>query len=165
VSTVTWTDFARACTPVQLPTPGTCKGGDLCLPAPAQPFPPRFCVLHTGVANSCPGTAYTDGPHIYYSDQVTDTRACSACSCGPVAGGGCRLPSIAGFPYLDTVCAVPGAGPFAVPTPCLPILTAKGFKLSTSPTVTDGGCAPDPSGGQPTGRATPTAPTTLCCTP
>jgi hypothetical protein len=168
IPAITWSDNALACTPVSLPERGSCRGGELCLPAPAQPFPPRFCVLQSGAATSCPSSGYTDGPHVYYADQVDDTRACSACDCGPVSGATCRYPpgGVAGFPYFDTSCGVPSSGPFSVPAPCVPVLTmVKGFRLGTLPNLNPGQCSPVEGTGAPMGAATPTNPTSLCCTP
>lgn len=154
---------ARACAPAVTPDQGTCRTNELCLPSPAPPFEPRFCVSQTGVAAACPGAPYTDGPHVYYGDGITDTRACSACACGGVTGAECTLSVAAGFRYLDPSCGTTGI-PFAVPTSCAAFQGGSPFRVPGTPELKTVGTCP-PTGGAPIGAATGTAPVTFCCTP
>jgi hypothetical protein len=162
VTPSSWGTHARACAPAAALAQGTCTAGELCAPAPAAPYPPRYCISRPGAQTSCPGE-FTDGPHVYYADVVADTRACSPCTCSGVTGARCQLPTPAGFHFLDSSCSTPEV-PFGVPTSCQALSTSQPLKIVAPPSLADAGsCAP--AGGQPTGDVTPTGATTFCCAP
>jgi hypothetical protein len=153
-----WTRQSLACAPMAVPDQGTCSSGEFCLPG--APSSLSYCVSQAGKAASCPAnSAYTQGPFVEYSGNVTDTRACSPCGCSPPDGGTCSPPQGLIF---DKMCNIP-AGP--------PLISPMGCSLATGLTAvmasslrTSGQCAS--TGGAPQGTATPSdPPTTFCCTP
>ena len=161
---VSWSRAARACAPATPPDQGSCAADALCLPSPASPYEPRFCVQQAGITTICPGAPYTDGPHVFFADAVADTRACSACTCGPSTGAQCTAAgSPQGWRYLDPQCTTTMTLPFSVPATCNGTAAAGPFKLTGRVTVSAGTCTS--AGGAPTGSAAPTSPTTFCCTP
>ena len=161
---VSWSRAARACAPSATPEQGTCNSAELCLPAPASPYEPRFCVQQSGAATACPGAPYTDGPHVFFADTINDSRGCSACTCGASTGAQCTAAGTPqGWRYLDSQCGTTMTLPFSVPTTCNPAAAAGPFKLTGPVTVSAGSCGS--AGGAPIGTAMTTGATTFCCTP
>jgi hypothetical protein len=161
-NTPTWKTFARGCKAVpRVP----CNGGaGICLAAPPATAGFRVCIYQVG-DNDCTGpelVPYTE-KHVFYKDYQ-DTRSCAACSCGSPSGSTCSSTvSI----YTDGACStlaysatVDATGPACHD---LPAGSPLGSKSATAPKYTPGTCAP--SGGEPTGAATPTNPSTYCCLP
>jgi hypothetical protein len=153
----TWSTTARACgtTPVD----GVCSGGGVCVPTPPSPFA-KVCIYQAGTA-ACPAGSYSVGSVFY--GGVSDSRACSGCSCGSPAGASCTGAVVQGFSMNTGVC-----GGTAVTLPflsgCQMIgVTIAGEEETTAPTANNGTCTA--SGGQASGSATPATPTTVCCTP
>jgi hypothetical protein len=60
--------------------------GTVCQPRPAPPFAAGLCVHQAGDV-ACPAGPFTDR-HVFFAG-VNDTRGCTACACGPAAGGAC----------------------------------------------------------------------------
>jgi hypothetical protein len=152
---VTWAGGAQVCQP-QGASQGSCTPGELCLSEGSG----AFCIMQAGMV-TCPAGDYSVS-HVYYGG-ATDTRACSACTCGPVSGASCSFASgPLGFPYLDPMCATAPTGALVLDS-CIVIPTVKAVELKATAMLLDaGGCAP--SGGVASGTATPAQPTTLCCT-
>jgi hypothetical protein len=153
---VTWAEGAQVCRPPQGAVQGSCTSGELCLSEGSG----AFCIMQAGMV-TCPPGDYAVS-HVYYSG-TTDTRACSACTCGPASGASCSFGGgPLGFPYLDPMCATAPTGALVLDS-CIVIPTVKAVELKATPMLLDAGsCAP--SGGVASGTATPAQPTTLCCT-
>jgi hypothetical protein len=152
-----WGTRAVACAPTAQ-SPLGCPAGEQCVPAAAAPFESRFCVLKAGTS-ACPPGAYS-AQRLYYGD-VTDTRGCSACSCGAPAGVDCNAGAHVATWGNPSCNANPGADLTPLPQACGSATGIKSVQLTATP---DGGsCAPD--GGLPTGVVAPQALTTICCTP
>jgi hypothetical protein len=161
---IIWSDVVRACTPESVPARGACSIDQLCVPTPASPFPPRFCVMRIGEATACPGQAYIVGPYVYNGSQVADSRGCTQCTCQSPTGASCSFPPLPPpvFRYVDSACNAP-MRPFSIPSGCQSLSGSNPFKVTSAPALAPGTC--QPLGGAPTGGATPTAPVTFCCTP
>jgi hypothetical protein len=153
-----WQMFARACRSVPH---FSCEGGaGSCLAMAPPAF--RACVYREGDHDCLPPTAYTE-KHVFY-DAFQDTRACSPCTCGTPSGSTCSATvSI----YTDGACStlaysatIDATGPACHN---LPPGSPLGSKLAGSTNYTAGACTPGAS--MPTGAATPTGPSTLCCLP
>jgi hypothetical protein len=158
---VRWRSYARAC--AQAVETECDDNQKLCVPV----APPGFatCVYQKG-DNDCPtGTVspYTE-KHVFY-EGVEDTRACTACSCGPPSGSVCSAEL---FVYGDSACATVPSYAETVTSAgaeCLDLApgAALGSKSASAPTYTPGAC--QPSGGAPTGGITAVVPSTFCCIP
>jgi len=153
----TWNTTARACGTA--PAAGECSGSGVCVATPPAPFA-KVCVYQAGTA-MCPAGAYSVG-HVFYGG-VSDSRACSGCSCGSPTGASCTGAQVQGFSVNTGTC-----GGTAVALPYGPAcetlgVTVNGEQETTAPTANNGTCAP--SGGQASGTATPATPTTICCAP
>jgi hypothetical protein len=86
VPAVTWRNVGVACASSVAAAIG-CTGANVCQPRASSPFLHGLCIHQAGDL-ACPtGTAFTDR-HVFFS-TVTDTRGCTACACGPAAGGSC----------------------------------------------------------------------------
>ena len=160
-----WQKAAVACE-AKANQQGVCSDGSSCLQATAL-----FCIMHAGQV-SCPaGRDYTI-QHIYFLDK-SDTRSCQGCTCTATLGS-CSFPGSPALPlvdaaaplsaYTDTTCSSFGATPLTVPSVCFgttgPVKNS--LKLSYLPVEQGGECIKaDP---MPVGMATPTMPTTFCCT-
>ncbi len=161
-----WDTFARGCDVVFPISPierSICFPGDL--------LPPGFalCIIRDG-EHACPAdpkNSFTER-HVFYQG-VQDDRQCSACSCGAPTGSACTA-TISIYKGNDLTCSGPALVPIPVsskgPT-CLDIQLpgqALGSKKATTPTTYLPGTCP-PMGGDASGTALPTEPTTLCCRP
>jgi len=102
LAAISWGQVGRACTP---DLGAACANGGTCIAAAA---PRLLCIQQTGDA-ACPTGSPFATPYVLYGG-VTDTRGCTACTCGNAVMGACT-----------------------------------------------------PSGGAPTGAATPSMPVTYCC--
>jgi hypothetical protein len=144
-----------------------CPSGYVCWPKPQSPFPPQACVFATGDL-SCPSTGYTVKRNYYKTQDVNDTRACSACpACGAPSGGACSATlGMWTKPSLGTAtCVDRTAASYTVPSTCQAFPANIGAIMFSGKGYTGGSCAPT---GQATatGACTPLgAPTTACCTP
>ena len=122
-----------------------------------------MCAFHSGDVPCVDFGSYQER-HVVYAGY-DDTRSCSACTCGPPAGGRCSTElSI----YADDACAsvpsyavtIDSSQPY-----CYDLVAgaALGSKSATPPTYSPGAC--QPSGGEPMGAATPVGASTFCCIP
>jgi hypothetical protein len=138
-----WADEARACAPTT--TPAACEGAAVCVPAVDPTF--AICVEQSGDV-ACP-PAYPN-QHLEYSG-LSDTRGCSACTCGAPSGASCGG---------GINCYADGA--------CGSYLTSTGGGCDQScpyvrydQQLSGGSCGA--ASVSPTGSATPTGATTFCC--
>jgi hypothetical protein len=165
------------CTAIQPPTPdagptwsyalacmgqagGACAGGFFCAPPQVAGF--EVCVALDG-DEECVGSTYTE-KHLAFLG-VDDTRSCSPCTCGAPSGGKCTATISV---YANGACASDEVYGLTIdstmPEWCFDVTTGPLLSKSASPPTYDAGPCP-PSGGAPTGTATPTSPTTFCCIP
>ncbi len=155
-----WSTTARACGTT--PIAGTCPGGGLCVPAPPSPFS-GVCIYQAGTS-TCPSGSYSVGSTFY--GGVSDSRACTSCSCGTPSGASCTGAGVQLFTQNTGVCG--GTAP-TVPfiSGCQALggnaIHTAGEQETTAPTANNGTCTA--TGGQASGTATPATPTTVCCTP
>jgi hypothetical protein len=147
----TWKENVRACAATSADQ-GACNGGELCLDLPAAPMKPSPCIVASGDV-ACPAGVYSAKALVYGS--WNDTRECSPCGCG--------APNVACAAQFED-CRT-GGGPLdaSAPTNCAPLPDPNGLGLTANPVPGAASCPAD--GGVPTGAATPTSPTTLCCYP
>jgi hypothetical protein len=133
-----------------------------------EPLPPGFkaCIFYDGeraCPNDDPGNTFTE-QHIFYQG-VKDDRQCSACTCGAPTGSVCTAAiSI----YKDATCSalLDQKSISSSSETCTDIQLpgqALGSK-SAGPTTYLPGTCPH-GGGEGSGIAIPTGPTTLCCRP
>ncbi|MCC6214510.1 MAG: hypothetical protein IT376_06550 [Polyangiaceae bacterium] len=139
---------ARACALPGSPSSAGC-GSDVCVPALPAGFT-NLCVLQAGDV-PCAGSTFVDR-HVVYGG-FDDQRACAQCSCAGTCGGSLGVWSNAGcLGNAEGTVSAFGAGT------CTNVAhsTQKSIRYTAGAT-----CAP--SGGELTGAATGTGPTTLCC--
>jgi hypothetical protein len=106
--------------------------------------------------------------HIFYQG-LKDDRECSACSCGAPMGSACTA-AISIYKGGDLTCSgstvVPGIMISSLGPTCLDIMLpgqALGSKSAGPIAYIPGACPP--IGGDASGTAIPTNPSTLCCRP
>jgi hypothetical protein len=130
-----------------------CEPGQLCAPAPDDPFHPRWCVWQEGDV-PCPEGDYAARTLLYR--DIDDRRGCEPCSCAPPSGpcqnGVVVLSSIdgCGFMMNDVVvgeCQAVGT-----------VVQSMHFDPGAPPPCTPGVVVP-------TGEAAGAEPVTFCCTP
>ena len=154
VPPATWTTSYVACEPSAAPAP--CDGG-VCAPNSAGgSF--KLCVSTTSAVSACPAP-YAMMTTIF--TQLDDTRACSACTCGP-PGAKCE----GGVAELSFGPQCSGANSSTVDVPSCTLTNvvtglSASLLLTTAPTPSDGMCIP--STGTLTGGVTADEPTTICC--
>lgn len=155
IAPVTWGASARLCALSPNVKLEVCDGGGICAPRTTLPFVTGArCIARSG-EHACPA-GY---PHATtYYDGGSDTRACSACTCGSPEGASCAGAIAKG--YSGAVCGGSVQLTTAAPASCAPLKNATSAVFE--PAVTGGACAP--SGGQPVGAFTPMTATTVCCT-
>lgn len=140
----------HACAPTE--APASCDDDGVCMPLTAEPFDAPLCIWKSG-SNACPD-GYPE-QQIVHQDFVDD-RGCSECECGAATGMSCDDSVFylwTGFTSHEMIangtCQYIGTGDE---------VTAINF----SPGQPSGGsCAA--SGGNPTGSADATQPSTICC--
>jgi hypothetical protein len=148
-----WGRRARQCLPAE---PGTCPEE---APECSPPSGFALCVHRDGEA-SCP--EWYPRREVFYRG-VDDTRGCTACSCGEPADSGCTVLASA---FQDGACGAL-AGALLVTSETgdgcvdIPPGLALGGKTAEVVSSSTGTCAP--AGGEPTGRAAPILPVTVCC--
>jgi hypothetical protein len=132
-----------------------CQNDALCVPAPAAPFGADICIYVGGPA-SCPDS-YPNELLVY--SGFTDTRACSACDCGPGQGAACDAESTI---YAQAGCGGPNTtkphdgsscGNIASFGPDAMIFDVFNLDEGTCPIIAS----------QVTGAVNPTGLTTICC--
>lgn len=153
VAPASWSTVHRLCGATAPPDTSSCGAGRVCVPRPALPARPDvLCIASPGDV-ACPA-GYPTRTVAYAAFQ--DTRACSACTCGAPTGASCG--TVAATSYGDFACTM-GPKPMTAPSSCIDM---GGRSASfTAPVASGGSCAKD--GGAPIGDATPTSPTTICC--
>jgi hypothetical protein len=152
----TWEANTRLCAPEVAPTGAGCDVGQVCAPRTGLPFVTDvYCVAQAGLPD-CPSGYPT--LRTYYLPSLTDNRGCTACTCGAATGIACTATlSSSNHPNCS------GGGSQTQPSPqaCASLNGMVAMTLNATSAV-GGACAP--AGGQPTGSAAPSTPTTVCCT-
>ena len=151
-----WAASARLCK-VGDPPSGQCDDGKVCTPPVGLPFESAYCIA-TAELSPCPPGPYTNR-RVYYG-TATDTRGCTACSCGPPSMD-CKGGTVSTFDEMG--CAAPSRHTWSAPQSCTGIGGDTSGEYNGDAVPNSGPCKP--SGGLPTGGLTPTTPTTICCTP
>lgn len=159
----TWQSLGEACGE---PTPGTgCNGSQVCLPKPASGFAPNVCIMKAG-DQACPPGPFQE-QHVFHTG-FTDSRDCTACSCGASAGASCSATvTVYGVNTGCNGAAVATINTNTAAGACANLagnpMVGSRKAVTTAPT---GGACPA-SGGQPLGAAAPDAATavTFCCIP
>ena len=157
-----WAESVVAC---QLTSPPTACSTGVCAPSSA-----KVCIEQAG-DQTCPA-AYPKQLQIY-TDSLPDTRACTACHCGDPELGCTGGTATFSASACSTTAGMDGGGTAAgsaidVPLTCTAEtsqgLSAYSATLETAPTaVVLTPCQPSVS--SPSGSATLTGLTTLCCLP
>jgi hypothetical protein len=153
---LSWGTQAQACRPSG-GTSGSCSGGAVCVP-PSDPLYSNYCVHQKGDL-ACPGTGYPS-KFLFYGGDV-DSRSCTTCSCGGVSDEVCELSQVDA--YSDS-CLTETDVFTPLPEMCTSVPTGTtSLEYKVTITALPNSCTA--SGGTPKGAATPTEPTTFCCTP
>ena len=153
-----WNTAARAC---PISAPGTCAGGSLCVFG--QPASSSVCVMQSDAVTTCPAS-YPVGPQIFYTG-VSDSRGCSACTCGAVSGVTCTIASSAVEAFVKPGCPTPADVTLSAPSTCTSLSGALFLELAATPVLSGQGSCAVSGGGAATGAATPTDATSFCCLP
>jgi hypothetical protein len=153
---VTFSGVGRACEYAG-PLGGGCGAGK-CAAKPPTGYGPR-CVFNNGGDLPCPSGNYSV-KHTYYSGS-TDTRACSACSCGAPTGASCTGGQVT---LYGNVSCNGASNTYPLSTGCASLPSVPGIGIeATATTPTGGSCGS--MGGALTGSAQATGATTVCCMP
>lgn len=148
IARASWGSQAQACTAASA---GACADGT-CIGQLGESYG-QMCI-YAGGDVECPAGDFTEREVIYAG--FTDTRDCSACTCGTPSGtcggsvsyiGGCT-----GLTVFYGSHAAPGCGEALADPSALRYTAAANVE-----------CAP--GGGAPVGDVTPTGATTMCCLP
>jgi hypothetical protein len=154
-----WQTTARGCDYSGPNDTGGCTGGDLCIAKPSSPFGTVACIYQAGDV-PCPQGPYTVKQTYYRS--VADSRGCTPCTCGAPTGVSCALSgslstySTFGNPCSNVIATAQADGS------CVMTHGGVGIQGLVTATPSGGSCAA--ASVSPTGSATPTGPTTVCCT-
>lgn len=159
VPNASWMNLGRGCgDPVAFGQ--GCNGTQVCLPRPEPPYESGVCISMAG-DHDCPPGAFAE-KHVFFED-FTDTRACTPCACGAPTGSTCSMTVTL---YSAATCTAPTA---TFPAGGCANLTGnpaiRGRRLTLNQGPSGGSCSSSPSGGQPSGAATPSVATTFCCIP
>lgn len=118
------------------------------------------CIMHVGEGEAICPQEYPVQVVLY--DDVRDERYCTPCECGPPTGGKCSLTLVS---YRDGECSdmlVAGAASSKEPGCLAPTPGVQPNSMKAIWKVdTPGRC--EPRGGELTGEAIPTGPSTFCC--
>jgi hypothetical protein len=156
VPPVTWAAYARACASSFAVTQSDCAAGLVCAHlAPAAPFQAGACIVQAG-SQACPTVGYVQS-HVEYTGE-TDTRGCNPCTCGGSGNATCAA-SMEAYETSNATCGGL-SDTFEPPVDCVPTNVGADLRV----TVTGSGDPCTPSTGSQTGVATPTGPSTICCT-
>jgi len=154
VEPIAWEDHAVLCEATAL---NACTFGNVCVPIAAPPFQPELCVARTGT-HPCLAP-YTQSRTLY--EEATDTRGCTSCSCDDPQGGSCGGSMVLNIP--GPTCGGPGVV-YPPENYCMTLSPPETSAAIVGPLSLSGaGCAP--SGGVPTGSASPSSPVSVCCLP
>jgi hypothetical protein len=143
-------------------TGGGCGIGQ-CMPKPTTPFGGKLCISKAGVA-SCP-SSYPVSPASspQYYETWSDSRKCSACSCGSVTCGG-TITAFTDLACHDNPTPIDMAGSCStIPRDPSPSGTGKNKNDTLSIRWDNGGpvCGQSPS--NVLGALSPDSPITVCC--
>jgi hypothetical protein len=148
-----WMSRARVCAPLDATQAG-CPADRIATPTTGLPFTTNtYCIAKTG-EDECPVATYPR-KRVYYAG-FNDARDCE-CTCAAPQGGTCTGSITAAASDCVT-------GPKAVNDDgkCVDLgATGKSAAIFVPGSSTAGTCAPQ---SKPKGNATPTTPTTICCT-
>jgi len=159
-----WQTVGRGCGYSGPVDHGGCSGGALCVQRPTSPFNAKACVFAAGDL-TCPAGSYSVGQTFYAA--ASDSRGCSACTCGSPTGVTCALSgnlstyATFGSPTCSNVTATATASPNGACT--MVEGGAAGVEGYVTASPSGGACAPSSVGA--TGSVTPTGPVTVCCEP
>ncbi len=156
----TWTSNVRACASSVDPSRSNCPVGQICQPSPSQAFSGQLCIGVSGDSPNCPQDSPYSVRSVYYED-VSDTRDCSACTCGNPSGFTCS----AVFTEFDSCASKNVQTTHNAPFGC--DLTQNGnnaVQLALTEDDAGSGSCP-PMGGMLQGAAMPTNAATFCCLP
>lgn len=135
-----------------------CGAGKVCIAKGAGDPGESVCIRQQGTT-TCPA-GWTATTLQTFAD-ATDTRGCSACTCGaasPTCNGG-------GYTFHDLdACAAGGDNPITVSGGCTNVsslLDSNSWSAQLAPPTVDGNCPAD--GGAPTGSVQTSGPATYCC--
>jgi len=138
---------------------GGCGDSADCVPRPASPYDPQWCIMASGV-QACPAPGVYSDQHILYGGLL-DGRGCTACVCGAKTGADCSGETLAYTPETNLNCTgTPQHVSHSVA--CVDMNGNVGSYHFAPGSPTGGACAV--SGGAPTGAVTGTGPMTICCT-
>ena len=153
-----WKVGARACGSALGSAPGGCEAGYVCTPQPGAPFAASVCVAQAGDV-PCQG-GYT-ARRVFYGGTL-DTRDCSPCTCGDVAGATCSA-SVDVFHVAGPMTAPCSGLPttYLTPASCNPVNQPADFRLKVQ--ASGGSCTPTPV--TAVGNVAEAQPTTFCCWP
>jgi hypothetical protein len=151
----TWKTYARACASPLGSAQGDCLAGQVCARTPSDPFQPVACIVQAG-AKACPVDGYTQ-LHTEYTG-VTDTRACTECTCGASGKAQCTGTLYAYAATTNGTCG--GMADIYDPAVCVPTNLRSDMKVE----AVGSGAACVPSAVTPSGTSTPSGTTTICCT-
>jgi hypothetical protein len=157
VPPLTWATNVRACISSVAASQLDCQAGQVCAPKPQSPYGSSICIAANG-DQPCPAGPYSARQVIY--GGATDSRDCTACTCGDPANATCTT-TVDTFPSTDGSCTG-GAITYGAPFSCDPV-NAQPSDFRATTTASAGSCAASQS--TPTGSAVPSAPVTLCCMP
>ncbi|MBC8069605.1 MAG: hypothetical protein IAG13_14805 [Deltaproteobacteria bacterium] len=135
--------------------PETCEAGERCAPVPNEPFGSELCIWSPGDVE-CPTALDYQQREVFHQD-VVDTRGCTECTCGEIAGTcSATLELWTGDDCDGTMLAEIDSGGVCEEVDGVPSST-RIADVDADPT-----CGSS-SGAQPAGAATPTDPITVCC--
>jgi hypothetical protein len=155
VPPLAWNGAVRVCG-LSAPAGGSCDAGGICAPRTGLPFASdTYCVARAG-AQTCPAD-YPSARTFY--ESASDTRACTACTCGAETGAACDVAVVSTFG--DSLCHS-GANNQSSSDGCVRKNASK--TATAAPVALTSGGACEAQGGTSTGGVTPTTPTTICCT-
>jgi hypothetical protein len=151
---ITWDERLVSCLPDK-PTDRGCKSGEKCAPSPPSPLSTKLCI-HKHGDSLCPAGEYSEKTLVHA--DVTDTRACSDCSCGS-ATVTCK-----GTLQLNTTatCDPSSVENYDLPyQSCWFFSTGAKVAMKYVATPTNPSCVP--SGGEASGSVVEASPETFCC--
>ncbi len=142
--------------------PSACDATHHCITPPPEGYKSCFVARGADAVEACP-EGWTDR-YTGWRD-VSDTRACTACSCGAPEGASCKVRAKV---YADDAC-IDEAGSLIIPSnedaKCvdLPVGTALGSQTAEILSYQEGTCTPSTS--EIVGEAVTARPVTFCCVP
>lgn len=158
VPPASWSSAVRLCGMGMAATQSTCDAGNVCAPTTTPAFAPsNACIARSGTF-ACP--AGYPSHHVFHA-SASDTRTCSACSCGSASGVACSG-TFSGFnasgPNAGGKCVQP-TSTASLPVTCATVGSLDSAVVSVTP---NGGSCPA-TGGAPIGSFDPGPETTVCC--